>query len=164
MWKMEECTQRTESPHTNRQLLCQQLAGTKKMNDHHCKPLEGVWGSQERVNSIRGCVSIGCALHIKSNIYEWRSDVPLSGGCPLTVYKIQLEKEHGQVELQPDISDVSEMWHNGLCLCVGGVQPSSPLEPQMLLIVTHWVIEAGMSDCLCCAALTRWTANNRKPA
>lgn len=116
MWKMEECTQRTESPHTNRQLLCQQLAGTKKMNDHHCKPFEGVWGSQEGFNSIRGCVSIGCALHIKSNIYEWRSDVPLSGGCPLTVYKIQLGKEHGQVELHPDISDVSEMWHNGLSL------------------------------------------------
>lgn len=162
---MEECTRGTESPHTNKQLLCQQLSGTtKKMNDHRCKPLEGVWGSQERVNNIHGCVSIGCALHINSNIYEWRSDVPLSGGSPPTVYKIQLEKEHGQVELQPDISDVSEMWHNGLCLPVGGVQPSSPLEPQMLLIVTQWVIKARMSDCLCCAALTRWTANNRKPA
>lgn len=35
--------------------------------------------------------------------------MPLSGGCPLTVYKILFEKEHSQVELQPDISNVSEM-------------------------------------------------------
>lgn len=99
----------------------------KKKNYHHCKPFEGVWGCQEGVNSIRGCVSIGCALHIKSNIYEWRSDVPLSGGCPLTVYKIQPEKEHNQVELQPDISGVSEMWHNGSCLMLMGFSPAPHL-------------------------------------
>lgn len=34
--------------------------------------------------------------------------MPLSGGCPLTVYKSLLEEEHGQAELQPDISNVSE--------------------------------------------------------
>lgn len=126
--------------------------------------LPAFWGSQEGVNTHHGCASIGWALHIKSNIYEWRSDVPLSGGCPRTVYKIQPEREHGQVELQPDIPDVSEMWHSASCLPVGGVQPSSPLQPRMLLIAAHWVIEAGMSGCLCSAALTHCTANNRKPA
>lgn len=50
-----------------------------------------LWGCQEGVNT-RGCVSIGCALHIKSNIYEWRSDVPLQEAVPKLFTKYSLEK------------------------------------------------------------------------